>query len=177
MFLSVKHIERDGLRVERLVRPGVVSDADGRVIPFEPASLEGVLAPRRGGFRFSGRLLTAGTFECARCLEPFRLPIEARFDLFYSASAPPPEPSAGAEGRDEALGFTPLVDEKIDLAALASEQIYLNLPLKPLCAPECRGLCATCGANRNLHECSCGDSSEAPAAGLSAAGRTPLGGR
>lgn len=160
MFLSVKHIARDGVRVERRVRPRAVTDAEGRVIPFEPVSLEGLLTPRKGGFSFRGRLWSHGTFECARCLEPFRLRVESEFDLFYSASAPQPAEEDEPDLEFEVESFSPLEDEKIDLATLVSEQIYLNLPLKPLCGPECRGLCARCGANRNLSECRCESGTE-----------------
>jgi len=35
-----------------------------------------------------------------------------------------------------------------------------DLPLVPLCAPSCQGLCPRCGVNRNETECGC---AEAPA--------------
>ena len=154
MFLSVKHIEASGVRVERQLRPQPLTAADGRVIPFEPALLTGQVSRRRGGFRLQGALTTAGTVECARCLEPFRLPLEARFDLFYAAA----EVGSGAdpEAEEEAETFAPVVDEQIDLTALVAEQIYLNLPLKPLCGAGCRGLCPSCGVNLNLAACRCG---------------------
>ena len=39
------------------------------------------------------------------------------------------------------------------LAALCPD--LLELPLAPLCNPDCAGLCATCGANHNLTRCEC----------------------
>src|SRR4029078_5821755 len=35
------------------------------------------------------------------------------------------------------------------------EQFVLALPMKPLCAQACRGLCAACGENLNRTECAC----------------------
>jgi uncharacterized protein len=35
------------------------------------------------------------------------------------------------------------------------EQFYLALPMKPLCRDECRGLCPSCGTNRNTGACTC----------------------
>ncbi len=35
------------------------------------------------------------------------------------------------------------------------EQLELNIPMKPLCRPDCKGLCPTCGADRNETACSC----------------------
>ena len=44
---------------------------------------------------------------------------------------------------------------KIGLEDLAIEQLYLNLPLKPVCSTACKGLCPTCGSNRNVTDCGC----------------------
>jgi uncharacterized protein len=38
---------------------------------------------------------------------------------------------------------------------MAAEQVYLEIPMKPLCSPECRGLCPRCGANLNTETCAC----------------------
>ena len=44
---------------------------------------------------------------------------------------------------------------KVDLRGLVREQVHLNIPLKPVCGPDCAGLCPTCGANRNRIKCGC----------------------
>ena len=46
--------------------------------------------------------------------------------------------------------------EKVDLDDLLRQQLYLSLPVKNLCAEECRGLCPGCGANLNQADCTCG---------------------
>jgi uncharacterized protein len=51
---------------------------------------------------------------------------------------------------------------RIDLRALAVEQVYLEMPLKPICREDCRGLCSRCGNNRNRVECGCDDDSVDP---------------
>ena len=43
----------------------------------------------------------------------------------------------------------------IDLDALVFEQVLLQVPMKPLCAETCRGLCEQCGANLNAESCAC----------------------
>lgn len=164
MFINVSQIDPAGLCVDCQVRPQPLSNPDGRMIPFEPVALKGSLSPRRGGYRFRGALSGAGTLECSRCLEPFRQTVQVEFDLFYSQAPPEPPATDSEESAEEAEMYSPLVGEQIDLSALVSEQIYLNLPLKPLCAPECRGLCAHCGANRNLGACECESTEEDPTA-------------
>jgi uncharacterized protein len=43
----------------------------------------------------------------------------------------------------------------LDVIDLLREQFQLALPMKPLCAEACRGLCPDCGANLNLARCDC----------------------
>lgn len=155
MFINVSQIDSDGLRVDCQVRPQPLSNPDGRFIPFDPVALKGTLSPRRGGYRFQGTLSGVGTLECSRCLEAFRHDVNAEFDLFYSKEPLDSAAADSEETAEEAEMYSPLVGEQIDLSALVSEQVYLNLPLKLLCLPGCLGLCAQCGANRNLGECEC----------------------
>ena len=46
-------------------------------------------------------------------------------------------------------------NDAIDLGQLMREQVYLSLPMKPLCRDDCRGLCPVCGTNLNLSVCHC----------------------
>ena len=46
-------------------------------------------------------------------------------------------------------------DDQIDLTELLREQFYLAVPMKPLCREDCRGLCPSCGTNRNTGTCQC----------------------
>jgi uncharacterized protein len=45
--------------------------------------------------------------------------------------------------------------DAIDLAEVMREQFYLAMPMKPLCKPDCQGLCPVCGGNRNRERCAC----------------------
>ena len=46
-------------------------------------------------------------------------------------------------------------DRIIDLSPLLVAALSLELPHTPLCDDECKGLCAGCGANLNVEECTC----------------------
>ena len=46
---------------------------------------------------------------------------------------------------DEDLGVSFYKDDAIDLGEVMREQFYLALPMKPLCRPDCQGLCPICG--------------------------------
>jgi uncharacterized protein len=46
-------------------------------------------------------------------------------------------------------------DDFVDLAPLAHDAIFLDLPLAPLCREDCQGLCPHCGIDRNEESCDC----------------------
>jgi uncharacterized protein len=119
-------------------------------------------AERTGrGVELRGRLRSRLTLDCVRCLEPAPAAIDGEVFLTLVPDAleygPPDAPVADA---DATLFYA--TRGRVDLAALAAEQIYLNLPAKPLCTPDCKGLCPACGANRNRLECGCRDEASDP---------------
>lgn len=61
----------------------------------------------------------------------------------------------GTEVAEDELGLTEYAGDAIDLEQMMREQFYLALPMKPLCQPDCKGLCPVCGKNRNRETCSC----------------------
>ena len=105
-------------------------------------------------FRLVGTVTTELELPCSRCLEPFRLPVAAPFDLRY---LPMSQVSSDAEREvsDEDLETSYYENDVIDLNELLREQFYLALPMKPLCRDECRGLCPQCGTNLNTGSCDC----------------------
>jgi len=120
------------------------------------------LAVRGRGVRTSpGEVALEGTLEarlelrCVRCLEPFEHALSASFELILVADEPSAEEDDEREVDDrEALLFV-AAEGRVELRDVVREQVYLNLPQKPLCRPDCRGLCPTCGADRNRLECGC----------------------
>jgi len=81
--------------------------------------------------------------ECVRCLEPYLQPLHASFsELFLFKGHGLAEPGQMLPD-DGNINFTPLVWEYLNL----------DIPIKPLCRKDCRGLCVMCGTNLNLEEC------------------------
>jgi uncharacterized protein len=105
----------------------------------------------------TAHLDAALTLTCGRCLEPVPFAVSSDFAL----TLVPREPASGEppareiEVTDDDASLLACPEGKADLEALATEQIYLALPLKVLCAPGCQGLCPECGSNRNRGECDC----------------------
>ena len=46
-------------------------------------------------------------------------------------------------------------NEEIDISELITEQVLLAVPMKPLCSPECVGICMACGTDLNEGICKC----------------------
>ena len=105
-------------------------------------------------YQLSGRASTRIQLDCSRCLEPFVLPMEVTFALRYHPRVEN-EGDGEIEVAEEDLDTAFHDGETIDLGNLLREQFYLALPMKPLCRPDCQGLCPSCGGNRNVTSCDC----------------------
>ena len=46
-------------------------------------------------------------------------------------------------------------EEELDITADVRDELLIELPMNPLCSEECKGLCPTCGTNRNKENCQC----------------------
>ncbi|GAB4503835.1 MAG: DUF177 domain-containing protein [Anaerolineales bacterium] len=97
------------------------------------------------------------SLECVRCLEAFDLQLHLDMTEMYAFSR-----KSVAES-----GLLLPEDAHIDLQPLVREYALLELPIKPLCKPDCKGLCPICG--ENLNQINCGHyalSGESPFSGL-----------
>ncbi len=82
--------------------------------------------------------------HCSRCLEEVVTPVEAQVDALYSRVPDPDDPDLyGFEGY------------ALDLTDAVRDALVLELPMRFLCKPDCKGLCPTCGANLNRVACTC----------------------
>ena len=96
---------------------------------------------------------TALDLECGRCIEPFTLPVQS--DFRYTLVPSRNHEAQKEELSEEDVSFSRYRDDLIDLDVLVYEQIMLQVPMKPLCAEDCRGLCPQCGASLNAATCPC----------------------
>jgi uncharacterized protein len=45
--------------------------------------------------------------------------------------------------------------ESVDITPAIREELALRVPAFPLCRPDCKGFCASCGADLNAGPCAC----------------------
>lgn len=105
----------------------------------------------------------SGKFEvpCARCLEPVEVSLAAEFDLIFrpvGVDGDTPERSITASETE--IGY--YQKDSLLLEDVLREQVLLSLPVRTLCKPDCKGLCPSCGANRNTNPCSCDEGQNDP---------------
>ncbi|HEY6290752.1 MAG TPA: DUF177 domain-containing protein [Terriglobia bacterium] len=116
--------------------------------------------------RFRGRLGTRVHATCDRCLGPVDLPVDCDFDLTYRPMSTIARDEE-IEVRADELGVGFYSGLGIEVADVVTEQVNLFMPMQVVCSPDCRGLCPTCGANRNLEACRCAEARhESPFAAL-----------
>ena len=138
----------------RTFQPAEVADEGDAYRIVAPVDVAFEIHKDKDKFRLVGTVTAELELPCGRCLEPFRLPVAAPFDLRYlPASAVSTEPER--EMDDEDLETSYYRNDQIDLNELIREQFYLALPMKPLCQDACRGLCPQCGTNLNTGTCDC----------------------
>jgi len=102
----------------------------------------------------AGQLQSELSLPCCRCLEPFKVKISRDVDLLYlPQSVNNGDSEKEITVNDLAVSF--YSEEKIDLKQMIREQFELELPMKPLCREDCKGLCQACGINLNFKICRC----------------------
>lgn len=155
IYIKTKEIGPDGLGVDRWIESLLPLPIEGgEVVKVDRTHLTGDLLRDSGDLAFTGEIETVVTLPCGRCLEAYVLPLDLRFSLIYTTA---PEGPMRRESRvdEESITLTHYDGVQVDLDALLREQIYLGLPLKPLCRPDCLGLCPRCGTNFNHGTCAC----------------------
>ena len=101
-----------------------------------------------------GSLSSTAELECHRCLASFTLELERDFEVVYTTLE---ESESEAEHElDETESAVDYYDGvSLDLHHALAEQVLLALPMKVLCSEECKGLCSSCGIDRNRGTCEC----------------------
>ena len=95
------------------------------------------------GLLFTGDFSAELDVNCVRCLAPFAQRLDWNLTELYSIN----------EKSVSESGLLVPEDAQIDIGPLLREYALLEIPIKPLCQPGCRGLCSTCGEDLNVRDC------------------------
>jgi len=133
-------------------------------IPFgEEVKQKGTLAAKgqaellrntEGEIRIQGHVQVALELLCDRCLADAEVVVDTDFDLFYK-----PVEKGDMHGEvhleEGEIDLSFYEGDSVGLRDALREHILLTMPMQVFCRPECKGLCPTCGADRNTEKCEC----------------------
>ncbi|MFZ7121168.1 MAG: YceD family protein [Eubacteriaceae bacterium] len=77
--------------------------------------------------------------KCSRCLDDFDYELNTEVSEKYNL--------------DDAQEI--IENDNINLTELIRENVLINIPIKAICDVNCKGLCPTCGKNKNIQSCNC----------------------
>ncbi|MFW6381734.1 MAG: YceD family protein [Bacillota bacterium] len=90
----------------------------------------------RNSYVLTGKVTGELILECSRCLEPYKHHLEVQIEKEIDTSE---------IENIKAFYINPII----------LNNIILSIPMKPLCSPDCKGLCPECGQNLNQGQCEC----------------------
>ena len=120
---------------------------------IEKADVNCLITKTSGTVFIKGKLSATVNTNCSRCLEETNIPASSEFA--YTLVPQEPQNKEEWELNKEELEISFYHGDFIDLTPIICEQIILQIPIKPLCGDECKGLCPQCGTNMNYDKCDC----------------------
>jgi uncharacterized protein len=97
------------------------------------------------GVLLTGSVSGKATGACVRCLDPVELDVDGNFqELFAYTDRAAHHHEVGVDADEDEVHE--LVGDLIDLEPVLRDAVVPTLPFKPMCRPDCPGLCSECGA-------------------------------
>jgi uncharacterized protein len=154
MILDLRQFEdfpaRAVLKAERGALPPYRDD----VVAVESISFDVAIQKAGEEYFCQADMKAVVRMECARCLSEFSTELSGKTDFIVCS-----------EGRldsrrddvydDEDYVFLRGTDLRADITHIVNQTLVLATSIKPICSEECKGLCPSCGANRNVAPCDC----------------------
>lgn len=158
MKVNIEDIDENGLRLDIIEDISEFYDifSGTGIISMSPVNARFDIEKSGSDIFIKGSLDADAKMRCSRCLVEFDGHIHSDIDLVFLKDVQ----KEATEGHEKELSKEDLdinyyADEELDLAEILREQIALDLPAKPLCRPDCKGLCPRCGTDLNKGKCGC----------------------
>jgi len=152
MAIKINDIPPEGMTIEVLDKADLFQEG-AKTAEFR-ANI--TIKPEENGiFHISGALNATTVLECSRCLKEFSFAIkDAAMDFDLAPEQLLEAPGEHELGRGE-LDMEFYKGDEIEPAEVIREQVLLALPMVPVHAADCKGLCPICGADLNERACTC----------------------
>jgi uncharacterized protein len=121
------------------------------VFLMNPVEIDLYVIKSADKFTFQAKVSALLEAECARCLKLFQHPLRSEIKFVIDQT----DIAGGADFQDDDYIFLSKAIPAYGLVPRIKEALILNLPMRFLCSPECKGLCPHCGKDLNLQTCNC----------------------
>ena len=118
----------------------------------EPTRIELNIQKLKGEYFCQGRAVTVVEGECSRCLENYNG--ELKGELYFIIKTSEGKPILASDVTEDVICLKP-GEYAVDLTETVKQAFLLEIPMKPICSENCRGLCPSCGVNLNEETCGC----------------------
>jgi uncharacterized protein len=159
MKIQLDQIPETGLELSFSGDQDILSDAAAKVsfpnpIKIDP-KVKGSLTLTVPGsdILVRGAIVVSVRSICSRCLREYDFDRDLNFDLLLKPRDPE-TPLEQEYEQGEASTFF-VENNEFDPGDMIVQEIALELPMKPICAEDCPGLCPKCGALKGSAECLC----------------------
>ena len=132
MKIHVSRIPEEGLTDHATYNPAPLDMERDDVHLTEPFEVDAFITKTDGELVVKAAIRCPLRYTCSRCLEEFDSTVTA--DALFHYSVQPAE--------------------VVDITDEVRQEVILGYPMFPICQPDCKGLCSTCGQNLNHGTCS-----------------------
>ncbi len=153
MRISIEEIEEGYTHIELSCEAVEIAESltDGYLISPVEASLD--LNRTGNQILVTGNVEVKAILECARCLEGFEVLLSSPVDILCLLGGL--EATAEQIATWDSIIEVPTRHGYIDFTDEIRSMLLVLIPIKPLCKPDCKGLCPICGTNLNKATCNC----------------------
>ena len=165
LSFNIKDVPPEGTRIACVVGREELQLEEKDPGIRDALALTATIHAEEASFLVEGELNGLLLHECVRCLEQFATPADLSFRAVYKelGQRRSKGPEAAGVLEPEETDCHAVVEQRIELHEMLREQLILSIPMQPLCAEGCQGLCQACGQNLNVQRCGCeGDKTESP---------------
>jgi uncharacterized protein len=148
MHINVAQLLKEPIGSSRSYRIDESLDADD----IKSVKGEVTLTHTNRGLMAKGEITASVTGSCSRCLKAIDYEVEYDFEEECLPNAGESEPLSLPDQTDNIT-----IDESqiVDLSEVMRQYTLLTVPTKPLCRPDCAGICPSCGQDLNQGPCQC----------------------
>lgn len=159
MLFNVAQLLQEPIGAERTSEIDASVPATDRDAPDSAVSGSVRLTRTNRGLLAYAELDAAARDTCGRCCQPVEMPIHLslREEFLPTVDVHTGQPLPPLDEGEDAEAFRIDEHHHLDLTEAVRQALMTQLPMRPLCRPDCAGLCARCGADLNEGPCGCPD--------------------